>query len=272
MRLDKVVNTVLAAHDYPAPITHLLSEALVLGSLMGGLLKPEGGSAQLTMQAQTKQGVVRLLVCDFRGGELRGYVDFDSDQLSELGANPSLSSLFGEGYLAVTFETGEGQRYQGIVPLEGNSLSNACEVYFCQSEQIPTLIRVASRSSPKGPVAAGLLIQHLADGEEGRERLHVRMDHPDWEHVAIMGSTVGHQELLDPELSLEAIVWRVFHEEGEIRVQKGASLSRGCRCSSEYYLSVLASFPENELAAMRNDDGFIAVDCAFCATQFALEV
>jgi molecular chaperone Hsp33 len=272
VRLDSVIDEVLAAHEYPPPVTHLLGEALVLAALMGGLLKSEGEGAQLTMQAQTKVGAVSLLVCDFRGGSLRGYAQFDADQLAGLGANPSLSSLFGEGYLAITFETGAGQRYQGIVPLEGDSLSQACETYFSQSEQVPTLIRVASRSGGAGGVAAGLLVQHLADGEEGRERLHVRMDHPDWEHVATMSGSVSHDELLDSGLSLETIIWRLFHEESEVRVAPGSSLSRGCRCSSDYYTSVISRFPAEEREDMRNEQGIIAVDCAFCAKTFELRI
>lgn len=268
VRLDAVLDEVLSAHDYPAPITHLLAEALVLAALMGGLLK--GDKAQLTMQAQTQGGIVNLLVCDYRDGAVRGYADFDAARLAKLGANPSLSALFGSGYLAVTFETEQGQRYQGIVPLEGDSMAEACETYFSQSEQVPTLIRVASRAAGGRRSAAGILIQHLPDGEEGRERLHARMDHPDWEHVAILGSTISHEELLDPALSLEAITWRLFHEEAEVRVQPGAALSRGCRCSLEHYASVIARFPEAEQREMCNEQGIIAIDCAFCSRIFEL--
>jgi len=272
VRLDDAIDTILRAHDYPPPITHLLGEALVLCALMGGLLK--GKNAQMTMQAQTQDGAVRLLVCDYREGEMRGYVDFDQTALTELGANPSLSAFFGNGYLAITFETDSGtgavERYQGIVPLEGGTLSEACEAYFTQSEQIPTLIRVASRSNPEGRQAAGLLVQHLADGEEGKERLHVRMDHPDWEHVETLSSTISHEELLDPELSMEAIVWRLFHEESEIRIQPGAKLSRGCRCSPEHYERIIARFPKDEQDAMRDTKGVISVDCEFCSRTFAL--
>lgn len=270
VRLDTVLNDVLSSHDYPAPVTHLLAEALVLCALMGGLLKSEDG--QLTMQAQTKSGTVQLLVCDFRAGAMRGYAEFDADQLAKLGANPSLSALFGEGYLAITFETGEDQRYQGIVPLEGDSLAEACENYFIQSEQVPTLIRVASRSSGSSRVAAGFLVQHLADGEEGRERLHVRRDHPDWEHVLALASTLSHEELLDPTLSMEGIAWRLFHEEDEILIQPGVRLSQSCRCSAEYYATVIARFPARERDAMRNDEGKILVDCSFCSKQYELGI
>lgn len=272
VRLDGVIDTILRAHDYPPPVTHLLGEALVLGALMGGLLK--GQNAQMTMQAQTQDGAVRLLVCDYREGEMRGYADFDRAALDALGANPSLTALFGKGYLAITFETDSGtgavERYQGIVPLEGDSLSQACEAYFSQSEQIPTLIRIASRSSQDGGIAAGLLVQHLADGEEGRERLHVRMDHPDWEHVETLSATISHDELLDPNLSMEAIIWRLFHEEDQILIQPGPQLSRGCRCTAEHYERIIARFPKDERDNMRDAQGVIKVDCEFCSRTFPL--
>ena len=269
VRLDSVLDEILSAHDYPAPITHLLAEALVLASRMGGLLKDDG--SQVTMQAQTEAGAVNLLVCDFKDGNLRGYVDYDEARLAELGANPSLFALFGKGYLAITFDMADGRgRYQGIVPLEGDSLSEACENYFFQSEQVPTMIRCAVRGDGGSCSAAGLLIQHLPDGEEGRERLHARLDHPEWEHVAVMAGSIRHDELLDPTLSLEAIVWRLFHEEDEVRIQRGAQIARGCRCSIEHYEEVIARFPEADRADMRDDRGLILIDCAFCSKQFAI--
>jgi len=274
VRLDAPLNEILAAHAYPPAITHLLAEALVLATLLGGLLKnvAEGeAGGQLTMQAQTEGGVVRLLVCDWRGGELRGYVDFDRDRLAALGANPSLFALFGKGYLGVTFDLASGEgRYQGIVPLEGESLAEACESYFSQSEQLPTLIRTAVRSTASGTVAGGILVQHLAEGEEGRERLHVRMDHPEWEHVAVLTGSTRHDELLDPKLSLDALVWRLFHEEDEVRVEPAQYISRGCRCSEEHYRSVISGFPEDERVEMRDDDGVIMVNCEFCSRTFPI--
>ncbi len=271
VRLDAVLDTILSAHDYPPAITHLLAEALVLTALIGGLLKQDDG--QMTMQAQTDGGVVKLLACDFRRGELRGYVDFDGERLAALGANPTLSALFGKGYLAITFDrAGKDGRYQGIVPLEGDSLSAACEAYFMQSEQLPTLIRVAIQSGSDGCLAGGLLVQHLADGEEGRERLHVRLDHPEWDHIAILAGSIRHEELLDRDLSMEGVVWRLFHEEPEIRAQPGAMLARGCRCSVEHYQTVLAKFPEDERDDMRGDTGLIEVDCKFCARKFPIDL
>src|SRR5688572_5550134 len=270
VRLGPVLDRILAAHDYPAPIQHLLAEALVLTALMGGLLKREG--SQLTMQAQTRRGVVELLVCDYRDGELRGYVQHDPGRLAELDGTPSLAELFDNGHLTITFELAEtNQRYQGIVPLEGGSLSAAVEAYFAQSEQVPTLIRTAVEAGGKPNAAGGLLIQHLADGEEGRERLHVRMDHPEWEHVAILGDTVRREELVDSALPLESLVWRLFHEEPEVRVQASVPLSRGCRCSTVHFEEVLARFPKEDRRDMRDENGIILVDCAFCSREFAIQ-
>lgn len=271
VRLGPVMEAVLAAHAYPLPIRHLLAEALVLTALIGSLLKD--GQGQLTMQAQTQGGIVDLLVCDYRGGELRGYVRHDAERLAQLGANPSLYALFGQGYLAITFDLATtGQRYQGIVPLEGATLAEACESYFAQSEQVPTLIRIGIRSDRDGCVAGGLLVQHLPEGEEGRERLHVRLDHPEWEHIAALAGSVRHDELVDPDLSLELIAWRLFHDEEEVLVKTGAALVKGCRCNVEHYQAVLAQFPEEELTAMRDERGVVVVDCAFCSKLFDIAI
>ena len=271
VRLGPVLDQVLAAHAYPPVIRDLLAEALVLVALLGALLKD--ADSQLTMQAQTEGGVIDLLVCDYRGGELRGYVQHDAARLAMLGARPSLYALLGQGYLAITFDlAATGQRYQGIVPLEGDSLAEACQAYFAQSEQVPTLIRLGVRTQAGTCIAGGLLVQHLAEGEEGRERLHVNLAHPEWEHVAALAGSTSAEELVDPALPLEDLIWRLFHEEAEVRVTPSAPLTRGCRCTPEHYRAVLARFPEEERAAMRGDDGMVTVDCAFCSRKFPIAV
>jgi molecular chaperone Hsp33 len=270
VRLGPALEDILAAHPYPPALKHLLGEALVLTALMGGLLKDDGG--QLTLQAQAEGGVVDLLVCDYRGGELRGYLRHDEERFAELEANPSLTDLFAGGYLAITFDlAASGQRYQGIVPLEGDSLSTAVEGYFSQSEQVPTLIRTSIRGGLRGIIGGGILIQHLAEGEEGRERLHARMDHPEWEHIATLGGSITEEELVDPELSLEAVVWRLFNEEREVRVLQSDTIARGCRCSVVHFEEVLARFSNEERKDMRDENGIIRVDCAFCSREFLIE-
>jgi molecular chaperone Hsp33 len=268
-RLGPTLDLVLANHGYPPVLEKLLAEALVLTALLGSLLKDPNG--QLTIQAQTENGIVDLLVCDYLGGELRGYVRHDRDRLAEAGPNPSLFSLFGKGYLAITFDQpATNERYQGIVPLEGEGLADAAQSFFSQSEQIPSIVRLSARKDDKGWVAGGLMFQHLPEGEEGRERLHTRLDHPEWPHVATLVGSVTADELADRELALDDLVWRLLHEEEEVRTLTPVRLSRGCRCSPDYIASVIARFPPDERAAMVGDDGLIRVDCAFCATSFPI--
>lgn len=268
VRLGPVLDEVLSAHAYPAPIARILSEALTLTALLGAMLKDAGG--QLTLQAQTESGIVDLLVCDYRGGELRGYVRFDMERLAETPALPSLEKLFGKGYLAITFDqAATKERYQGIVPLEGESLAEAAQSFFAQSEQIPSLVRIAIDDT--GHVAGGILLQHLPDGEEGRERLHTRLDHPEWDHVRILAETIRSNELFDLDLPVETLLWRLFNEE-EVRILATVPLVRGCRCSIEHIRGVIARFSEEERAEMADDNGLISVDCEFCSKSFPIRL
>ena len=267
VRLGPLLDEVLSAHNYPAPIARILSEALVLTALLGAMLKEAGG--QLTVQAQTEAGIIDLLVCDYKAGEVRGYVRFDSGRLAAEASLPSLFALFGKGYLAITFDQAvTGERYQGIVPLEGGNLAEAAQHFYSQSEQIPSLVRLAVDDT--GHVAGGILLQHLPEGEEGRDRLHTRLDHPEWEHVRILAETIRANELVDPTLALTSLLWRLFHEEAEVRVLEGIPLTKGCRCSPEYVREVIARFGPEERRAMVDADGLISVDCEFCSRVFPI--
>jgi molecular chaperone Hsp33 len=268
VRLGPTLDAVLGAHAYPPAIEALLAEALTLVALVGSTLKDTGG--QLTMQTRSEQGVVQLLVCDYRGGEVRGYVQYDAERLAEAPEVPTLFALFGQGYLAITFDLAtSGERYQGIVPLDGDTLVQAVESYFIQSEQIPTLVRIGIRRDRNGRhVAGGLFLQHLPEGEDGRERLHTQLDHPEWDHVQALGATMGVDELADPALPFEALIWRLFNEEENVRILVRTALARGCRCTPDHIASVLAKFSAEDRLTMADDSGIITVDCAFCATKF----
>ena len=269
VRLGPALDEILAAHAYPPLIRDILAEAVCLTAMLGALLKDEG--SQLTLQAQTEAGVISLLACDYKDGALRGYVEFDRERFASQPVAPSLMALFGKGYLAITFDLPEPRgRNQGIVPLEGGSLSEAVQNYFFQSEQIPTLIRVAVDETAEGISAGGLLVQHLPEGEEGRERLHVQLDHPEWEHVEIMGSTVTPAELTGTALPLEDILWRLFSESDEVMVLNGKPCVKGCRCNEDHIRDVIARFPKEDKDDMVDQDGNIAIDCAFCSKTFTI--
>lgn len=264
-RLGPTLRTILAAHAYPRPVARLLAEALALTALIGSLLRDEG---RVTLQAQSKGGVVDLLVCDWNAGELRGYLRHDADHLSLLGRNPSVRALMGTGHLAITLEqTAASERYQAIVPLEGASLAAMAEGYFDQSEQLPTRIIIGLGEDAAG----GLLIQHLARREVGGERLHVAREHPDWSHVRLLAETVQPDELLDAALPLEHLLWRLLNDD-EVRVAEPVAIRHGCRCSEPHIRSVLLQFSPDDLEAMKEADGLIRVDCAFCAQSFAISI
>jgi molecular chaperone Hsp33 len=275
VRLDDVLNDVLSAHAYPPVIEKILAEALVLTALLGSTLKER--DAQLTIQAQTENGPVSLLVCDYADGAVRGYTQFDIARLAELPSEPNLFALFGKGFLALTFDrplpkAQGGGRYQGIVPLEGDTLCEAAMQYFIQSEQLPTFIRISIGHVDGRCVAGGLMVQHLPEGEVGRERLHVRLDHPDWEHVRVLSETVSATELADPALPLEEIVWRLFHDEVEVRIEAGQPISKGCRCDPNHIRDVIARFPSDERGEMADDMGNIIVNCEFCSRSFPVSL
>jgi len=271
VRVDAALNAVLAGHAYPAPLARLLAEALTVTALLGATLRPGlgTGDGQLTLQAQAKGGAIDLLVCDYRAGAVRGYLGFDTT--ASFTENMTLPQLFGTGHLAITLDqTAAAERYQGIVPLEGDSLAEAIEGYFANSEQLPTLIRLGvAGNSATGWIAGGLLVQHLARRELGGNRLDVEQHHPDWEHVRALAGTTAAEELTDPALTAEALLWRLFHEE-EVRITPGPTPSRGCRCNIAHIREVLEGFPETERADMRGPDGKISVDCKFCSRVFAI--
>lgn len=272
VRLDQVLNEVLQAHQYPPLVAHLLAEALTLTALLGAVLRDDG--AQLTVQARS-DGPVSLLVTDFRvPGQIRGYAAFDADKVAALNGQPRLETLCGQGYLALTIDqpTTEQERYQGIVPLEGVDLAEAAQNYFETSEQIPTLCKLAARFDPlRGRwYAGGLLLQHLSKREEGGPRLFASEAHPQWQHVHTLAATTQADELTDPSLALEDLLWRLFHDDAPT-VTAATPLGKGCRCSIERIQGVLRQFSFEELIDMREPDGSFRVNCAFCSKDWVIE-
>jgi len=261
LRMGPVLDNILAAHAYPGVIARLLGEALALTCLTGSALKDIG---QLTLQARA-DGPVRLMVCDFRlPGEVRGYVDFDAAAVAALPPEPALPLLFGSGYLALTMEQGaDAERYQGIVPLEGEDLAAAAAAYFAQSEQLPTALRLAVRHDGLSGrwLAGGLMLQHLP-GDAGAPA-----DADGWNRVAILGQSVRPDELTDPELALEALLWRLYHEE-DVIVFPERSITRGCRCTQARIADVLRQFPSGQRRDLAEADGCITVNCEFCSRGF----
>ncbi len=267
VRIDEALNAIISVHNYPPLIESLLTETLLLTAIIGSTLKNEDG--QMTIQAQSRNGAISLLVCDYSKGGIRGYVQFDQERFDKRN-DDSLETVFADGYLAITIDRAQQGRYQGIVPLDRVSMTDCIEHYFEQSEQLPTKIIIGVKGDRR-KIAGALLVQHLPDGEDGKERLHVRLDHPEWEHVKILSQSMSGDELCDANIPLEELAWRLFHEE-EVRIEKGAVISKGCRCNETHIRDVIAKFPDSERQEMANDEGQIVVDCKFCSKDFLISL
>ncbi len=275
VRLGPVLNNVLAAHQYPAPVAFLLAEALALTALLGSVLRD--GGAQVTIQARS-DGPVRLLVTDYlvsdKGvGHIRGYAEFDAAKIAALPSTTRLEQLCGHGHLALTIDQpGENDRYQGIVPLEGVDLSEATQTYFEASEQLPTVCKLAARHNEQTGLwsAGGLLVQHLARSEAGGERLFASDAYPNWLYAKALASTIKAVELCDQSLSLTDLIWRLFHQD-EPRIFPALGITKGCRCTRERIQGVLRQFSFEELVDMREPDGSFKLNCAFCSKDWIIE-
>ena len=225
----------------------------------------------MTLQAQTESGAIDLLVCDYLGGELRGYVRHDRRASRRRWPEPVAVCPVRQGLSGDHFRPADDRRaIPGHRPARGRQPGQAAQSYFAQSEQIPSLVRLAAEKRDGRWFAGGLLFQHLPEGEEGRDRIHTQLDHPDWPHVAVLAGSVKAEELADPALPLDDLIWRLFHEEDEVRILEPLRLTRGCRCDPDYVRSVIARFPEDERQAMVGARRPDPVDCAFCSLSFPI--
>ncbi|MFZ5609982.1 MAG: Hsp33 family molecular chaperone HslO [Pseudomonadota bacterium] len=263
-RLGPALNQILAAHAYPPAVAALLAEMLALTALLGAILKRDG---ILTLQAKGKAGPVRLLVCDFReGGALRGYAQFDADAAPAVDLPARVPGLLGTGHLALTLEQ-DGERYQGIVALEGETLADCARGYFERSEQTPTVLKLAAMRDETGWWrAGGLMLQHLAPRHASGAQPASADHKEDWRRVSTLMTTVRDTELNHASLASTDLLYRLFHEEG-VRVYEHLRLTRGCRCSRASIAGVLARFSDADLADMV-EDGAITVTCEFCNKGF----
>ena len=287
VRLGPAVDEILARHDYPQPVAKLLGEALALTVMLGSALKIEG---RFILQTQS-DGPVRMLVVDYTApGKVRACARFDKDRVAAAIASGETigGALLGKGHLAMTIDQGpDMNRYQGLVALDGGSLEDVAHEYFLRSEQIPTRVRLAVaeelRAGSGGPThswrAGGIMLQFLpkaperarfadldpGDAPEGVE-LHIVVEDDAWVEGQALISTVEDLELIDPSLSSERLVYRLFHEPG-VRVFRGGPLRAECSCSRDNVEAMLKSFSQDDRDHMV-EDGKISVTCEFCGASY----
>jgi molecular chaperone Hsp33 len=248
VRLDESLEAILGTHDYPLAVQGLVGEAVAAVALLAGTLKFSG---RLSLQAQGRGPVSLLLAECTHDGQLRALARHDG----ELDTAANIGALIGDGTMVITITPDQGRQYQGIVPLEGDTLAQCLEGYFQQSEQLPTRLWLASGNGR----AAGLMLQRLPDqvasGDENRNQ---------WEHLEALAGTLKMEELLD--LPAETVLRRLFHETPP-RLPEAQPLRFGCTCSRERTENALLSLGADELKTLLAEDGEATLTCDFCLSQ-----
>jgi len=287
VRLGPAIDEILTRHRYPSPIAKLLGEAIVLTVLLGSSLKFDG---RFILQTQA-DGPVRMLVVDYTSpGKVRACARFDAARVATAIAahEASAGRLLGQGHLAMTIDQGaDMSRYQGLVALTGQSLEDAAHEYFLRSEQIPTRVRLAVAeelsAGDDGPLhrwrAGGMLLQFLPkkaermrgpdlDPGDAPENAvpHVVPEDEAWVEGRSLIATVSDIELIDPELSSERLLYRLFHERG-VRVFRSGAVQARCSCSRDGVAAMLKSFSHDDRDHMV-ENGVISVTCEFCSSKY----
>jgi molecular chaperone Hsp33 len=250
--------------------------------LLGSSLKFDG---RFILQTQT-DGPVSFLIVDFQAPDrLRAYARFDATRLKD---GQDSGALLGKGHLAMTIDQGaDMSRYQGLVALDGGNLEDAAHEYFLRSEQIPTRVRLAVGEefrSGEGPKhrwrAGGMLLQflpkaperarqadlHPGDAPQGATVTHAVTEDDAWVEGQSLIATVEDVELIDPDLSGERLLYRLFHERG-VRVFTQLPLRAQCSCSRDAVSAMLKSFAAKDRAEMVKD-GKVVVTCEFCSSVY----
>lgn len=268
-RLFDPASTILARHDYPDCVSEICAEAMGLAACLSTTLKFEG---VFTVQAKG-DGAVKTLFADVTSkGQIRSYAAFD-EQLTDpfLPTGPAvLPRLMGSGYVAFTVDqaatSGEaGHRYQGIVELEGPHMGDCAVAWFKNSEQLASHVMTAARKTPAGWQSAALFLQQIAqEGGDGPVQAGLSVEE-EWHTAMVLMSSVKKDELLDPSLPAEQLLYRLFHANG-LHLQPARPLSDECRCSAEKVENMLQSLSPDQRQDMSDEAGRLVVNCEFCKT------
>jgi molecular chaperone Hsp33 len=288
VHLGDMLDTILKRHEYPQDIAFLMAEMITLTVLLGTSLKFEGN---FILQTQS-DGPVSLAVVDFSTPDsIRAYARYNKEDFEKAlkAGKTSPRDLLGEGIMAMTIDHGvDMQRYQGIVKLDGITLEEAAHEYFKQSEQIPTRIKLSVaqilRASKDGSMtetswrAGGILTQFLPESEDriqqrdlpsGAEDEEDNFTHDDaWLEASALMDTVGDDELTDPQINIERLLYRLFHEHG-VRVFEGSQVLDKCTCSREKVVSLVKTFKDDPEKPLKPDESFTTV-CEFCSTSYTV--
>ena len=266
VRLGPLADALLRRHDYRPEVAKLAGEAMALAAGLAAALKFEGS---FSLQAKGDGPLSMLLADCTHAGALRGYAKLNEERFAGL-ETPSTAALLGKGYLAFTCDQGpDMDRYQGIVAIEGETLTDMTGEYFRNSEQLDTYLKLACEETPAGWRASALVLERVAGAGGLDQQMDQEEQQEAWQTATILARTISAQELLDDTLSGEQVLHRLFHAEG-LRLDRPRPLSYGCRCSRDRLLNVLGGFSNDDLDHMA-DEGTITMTCEFCNFDFRFD-
>jgi len=250
--LKETFQQVIAGHDYPAEVRNLLGEMLVATSLLTATLKFDG---DITVQLQG-DGPLKLAVINGNNKqELRGVARLQGD----ITEGSSLKEMIGNGYMVITISPTVGERYQGVVGLEGENLAECLENYFMQSEQLPTRIFIRTGEVEGQPAAGGMLLQVLPAQDTDPE---------EFSHLAQLTTTIKAEELLT--LPANEVLYRLYHQE-EVTLYEPQNVCFRCTCSRERCAAALLTLPDEDVLDMLETDGKIEMHCDYCGTDYEFD-
>jgi len=290
-RVDRTLDRILEQHRYPAPVSALVADAVMLTALIGQAVKIRW---KFSLQIRG-DGPVRLIATDYfapkeagQPARMRAYAAFDMGEVASSRTEPF--GMLGAGVFGVTIDQGPDMRpYQGVTPLAGGTLAACAETYFAQSEQIATCFHaLAARSEMPGRAAhwraGGLMLQQMPD-EGGRipdapsseDGLMTADDvaamggrEEDWNRAVMLMQTAETHELIGPHLAMEELLYRLFHEERPMAYPAQA-VEFGCTCSAGKVEAALAQYSAGDIAGMTTGDGRVTADCQFCSAHYEFD-
>ncbi len=276
VKLGSVLNDILQAHNYEEPVSELLGETITTTLLLSSMLKYEG---IFSLQAQGS-GPIKMLVSDMTSERIiRGCCSYNAEALEKLSqerrqANQKndedqpveIKDYIGEGHIAFTVDQQGGKdRYQGIVEIKGNNLTESVQHYFTQSEQIKSGIKMSVGKIEGKWRAGAIMVQDVPDMDYIKDSMG-NTDEDDWRRTMMLLQTCTDEEFLNPALPADDLLFRLFHEEG-IKVYDAKDVRKGCRCSEDKVINIIKSMDRENAEGML-EDGKVSFTCEFCSTNY----
>ncbi|EHU9445854.1 Hsp33 family molecular chaperone HslO [Vibrio vulnificus] len=252
VQLDEAYQRIISSKDYPAALQKLLGELLVSTTLLTATLKFEGS---ITIQLQGDGPVSLAVINGDNEQKIRGVARWEG----HIADDATLHDMMGKGYMVITIEPKKGERYQGIVGLEGDNLEQVLEGYFERSEQLKTRIWIRTGEHEGKAHAAGMLIQVVPDGT-GSEN--------DFEHLDQLTNTVKNEELFT--LPANELLYRLYNQE-QVRLFEPQNVEFRCGCSRERSGAAIVTVDKNEIYDILASDGSVSLHCDYCGTTYSFD-